>query len=147
MTMRIPKEKSITACSVAGGGWLIRSDRGQVAWVDTAAGPAAPEELERIASLGRVLILSRDGRGVCLRPGEQSWLLAKPRRIACLIDFLAASEDLVRVLTTPLRVTFTPMGEVRWRFVPTRRNGFDPMTSASGPASLPAHRRAARMAA
>jgi hypothetical protein len=141
--MRTTKEKAITACSVAGGGWLIRPDRGQVAWVDTAAGLAAPGELERIASLGRTLILSRDGRGVCLHPGEQSWLLAKPRRIACLIDFLAASEDLVRVLTTPLRITFTPMGEVRWRFVPTRRDGFHPIASAS----LPAHRPATRMAA
>jgi hypothetical protein len=148
MTMRTSKEKSITACSVAGGGWLIRPDRGQAAWVDTTAcRDAAPKEVERIASLGRALILSRGGCERCLHPGELSWLLAKPRRIACLIDFLAASEDLVRVLTTPLRVTFTPMGEVRWRFVPARRNDFEPVAAAGLLVSPYEHRRAARLAA
>jgi hypothetical protein len=146
MEMRNAKEKSMTACSVAGGGWLIRWDRGQTAWVDTSAcRAAAPKEVERIASLGRALILSREGHEACLRPGEVSWLLAKPRRIACLIDFLAASEDLVRVLTTPLRVTFTPIGEVRWRFLPARRDVVEPV--AGSPVSPFEQRRAARLAA
>jgi hypothetical protein len=152
--MRTSKEKSVMARSVAGGGWLIRSERGQAAWVDTAAcRDAAPQEVERIASLGRTLILSQDGSGgrgatvARLHPGELPWLLAKPRRIACLIDFLAASEDLVRVLTTPLRVTFTPMGEVRWRFVPARGTGWESVVATGTPASLNEHWRAVRLAA
>jgi hypothetical protein len=152
--MRTSREKSITACSVAGGGWLIRSECGQAAWVDTmACQDAAPQEVDRIASLGRALILSRDSGGgsgatvARLQPGELPWLLAKPRRIACLIDFLAASEDLVRVLTTPLRVTFTPMGDVRWRFVPARRTDWEPVAATGVPASLNEHRRAVRLAA
>jgi len=58
-----------------------------------------------------------------VQPGEVRWLLSKPERIACLIDFLTASEDPVRAMTTPLRVTFTSLGEVRWRFVLERREG------------------------
>jgi hypothetical protein len=85
--------------------------------VDAAACRIAfPEEAARIAAVGRHLILHAEG-GVGLLPAEEvDWLLAAPRRIACLIDFLAAPEDLARVLSTPLLVTFRATGEVRWRF-------------------------------
>lgn len=107
----------ITACSVAGGGWLIRASGGGVEWVDTAACRAAhPEEAARIAAHGRDLILKgRDGAGR-LPAEEIGWLLAAPRRVACLVDFLAASEELSRVLSTPLWVSLATTGEVRWRF-------------------------------
>jgi hypothetical protein len=109
--------RTVTACSVAGGGWLIRTDGRAAEWVDAAACRIAlPEETARIAALGRELILRhRRGAGV-LPPEEISWLLALPRRIACLVDFLTAPEELAWVLTTPITVTFAASGEVRWRF-------------------------------
>lgn len=108
---------SVTACSVSGGGWLIRMPGGGAQWVDTAACRTHhPDEAARIAGHGRDLILNgRDGAGR-LPPEEIGWLLAAPRRVACLVDFLAASEELSRVLSTPLLVTFATTGEVRWRF-------------------------------
>jgi len=116
------RRTTITARSVAGGGWLISGERNGTVWVNSATcGDGAPGDRERIASLGRSLILAGErGRGN-LQPGEVRWLLAKRERIACLIDFLTASEDPVRAMTTPLRVTFTPPGEVSWGFVPARR--------------------------
>jgi hypothetical protein len=77
---------------------------------------ALPEEAARIAAFGRDLILHAQSGAGLLPKREVGWLLAVPRRIACLVDFLAASEDLGRVLSTPLLVTFRETGEVRWRF-------------------------------
>jgi hypothetical protein len=135
------RRTAITARSVAGGGWLISGERKGTAWVEAATCcQGAPHELERIASLGRALILAGEGGRGCLRPSEVRWLLAKPERVACLIDFLTASEDPVRAMTTPLRVTFTSLGEVRWRFVPARRDG-------PGLVVLPGLRRGMRCAA
>jgi len=115
--MTAQENRTVTACSVAGGGWLVRMEGGAAEWVDAAAcRMALPEETARIAALGRELIL-RHRRGAGLLPPEEiAWLLAQPRRIACLVDFLAAPEELAWVLTTPISVTFGGSGEVRWRF-------------------------------
>jgi hypothetical protein len=115
--MATQETTSVTACSVAGGGWLIRIGGGAAEWVDAAAYRLAlPEETARIAALGRELILHPSRGAGTLPPAEIDWLLAVPRRVACLVDFLAAPEDLAWVLTTPLSVSFVATGEVRWRF-------------------------------
>jgi hypothetical protein len=115
---------------VAGGGWLIRPEEGGAEWVDTAAcRAAAPEEVARIAALGRGLILSPRGHAGALPPEEIRWLLAAPRRLACLIDFLAASEDLSRVLSTPLCLVLSAAGDVSWRFASPRRAASEPVAA------------------
>lgn len=107
----------VTACSVAGGGWLIRVEDRTAEWVDAAAcRSACPEETARIAALGRALILGRRPHAGALLPAEIAWLLAAPRRIACLVDFLAAPEEWAWVQSWPLFVSFAASGEVRWRF-------------------------------
>jgi hypothetical protein len=79
---------------------------------------AAPWEVERIAALARALLLA-PGRGSGrLDPKAVRWMVAKSGRIACLIDFLMAVEELADAMTTPLCVSFTPSGEVRWQFAP-----------------------------
>src|SRR5215212_4921559 len=116
MTMRNSETTALTAWSVAGGGWLIRAE-GVAEWIDAAACcRAMPEETARIAALGRELILRhRRGTGH-LPPEEIAWLLAAPRRIACLVDFLAVPEDAARVQTTPISITLAASGDVGWRF-------------------------------
>lgn len=124
--------RSVLACSVAGGGWLIRFDGGGAEWVDTAAcWAAAPEESARVAALGRSLLLSPGEREGILPAEEVRWLLAAPRRLACLIDLIAASEELGQVLSTPLRVTLSDTGEVRWRFAAPRQSACEAVGTIS----------------
>jgi hypothetical protein len=110
------QKTTITACSVAGGGWLIRTEEG-TEWVDAAACQLAlPAETTRIAALGRELLLRHHRGAGILPPEEVVWLLAAPRRLACLVDFLVAPEELSWVLTTPISLSLAATGDVRWRF-------------------------------
>jgi hypothetical protein len=87
---------------------------------------AAPWEVDHIAALARAMILAPEaGRGR-LYPEDVRWVLAKPGRVTCLIDFLAAVEELADTRTVPLRVNFASSGEVRWQFAPAVRR---PMVS------------------
>jgi hypothetical protein len=115
---------SFTTYAVAAEGWLIARDGYRVVWVDVGAyRQNAPAQVARIASLARALILTRGAGEPPLSPRDVSWLLAKPQRIACLVDFLMAVEDLAPVPSIPLRVTLTQRGEVQWSFVPARSCG------------------------
>jgi hypothetical protein len=122
----------LTACSVAGGSWLVLWGREVGAWVDvTGYREAALQEGTRIASLARALLLAPRPCERRLCPSDVSWLIAQPCRVACLIDFLMSVEDLARVMATPLRILFTPMGQVRW-YVAVDPEPTRPPESAAG---------------